>query len=70
MGLSDVVFGDRDFSEVDELIVLEDDVPWVFSVKKAKHQYFVNCESAHQISFGIVTKSIRKTLKEINEKSR
>ena len=34
MGLSDVVFGDRDFSEVDELIVLEDDVPWAFSVKK------------------------------------
>lgn len=31
MGLSDVVFGDRDFCEVDELIVLEDDVPWVFS---------------------------------------
>jgi len=31
LGLSDVVFGDRDFSEVDELIVLEDDVPWVFS---------------------------------------
>ena len=34
MGLSDVVFRDRDFSEVDELIVLEDDVPWAFSVKK------------------------------------
>ena len=32
--MSDVVFGDRDFSEVDELIVLEDDVPWAFSVKK------------------------------------
>ena len=56
--MSDVVFGDRDFSEVDELIVLEDDVPWVFSVKKAKHQYFVNCESAHQIPFGKTVQTV------------
>ena len=42
MGLRDVVFGDRDFSEVDELIVLEDDVPWVFSVKKKQNINTVN----------------------------